>query len=164
MDSSIFLITAILIAITVVPFVLMGRNGKKKKKQFLSTLEALAKQHKSKISQCEFGGEFAIGLDETSNYIFFYQKNEDMERRQDIDLSEIMDCQLVKTKKTVRNGNGSGKQEELDKLELSFSCIAQNKPNKRIEFYNSDQSAPLSGELELMDKWSKIINARLSVN
>jgi len=50
----------------------------------------------------------------------------------------------------------------VDKLELSFYPVEKGKPEISIEFYNDEyDSLTLSGELQLAEKWEKLLNEQL---
>lgn len=54
------------------------------------------------------------------------------------------------------------KRSKTGKLELSFLPIANDKPEIKLEFFHIDVSVQLYGELQSIEKWSKIINDRLN--
>lgn len=77
-----------------------------------------------------------------------------------IDLSEIQKCKVVKTSRTVNYKNSS--TIVIEKLELYFYPNDKNKTQILLEFYNTNSDiSVLSGELQLIEKWSDTINNRL---
>ncbi|MDO9039135.1 MAG: hypothetical protein Q7U59_12400 [Lutibacter sp.] len=65
------IVGAIFIAIFMLPFIFMLSGRKKKEKQLRQSILAIANNHNCKISQQEISDEFAIGLDESLNQLFF---------------------------------------------------------------------------------------------
>ncbi len=54
-----------------------------------------------------------------------------------------------------------GNQKMIDRLELCFISKAKDKPEIKLEFFNADVHPQLYGELQTVEKWSKLINGRL---
>jgi len=159
MDLGIIPIMVIILAICILPFIFMSRSRKKREKKFLQSLSKIAEKHNCNITQHEFCGDFIIGLDEIANAVFFFKQVNNKETAKYINLTKIQSCTMINTSKTIKTKNSSYK--EIDKLEFNFLPTAKYKPNILLEFYNYDESLPLSGQLELMEKWLKIINDKL---
>lgn len=68
------IVGAIFIAVFMLPFIFMLNGRKKKEKHLLQSILTIAGNHNCKISQKEITEEFAIGLDETLNQLFFLKK------------------------------------------------------------------------------------------
>lgn len=156
MDLGSAIIGAVAIIICALPFVMMSRSKKKREKIFLQSLSEIATKNNCQITQHEIFGSFAIGLDESKSFVFFYKKMPGKEEEQSIDLGEIQNCKVINTSRTINNKEGN--QKVIDKLELSFSPAAKNKPGIKLEFFRSDVSVHLDGELQSIEKWSKLIN------
>ena len=152
------IIGVVLAAVFVVPFMFAGRNSKKRKKQMLLALRTLAIQHNGNISIHEFCSDFVIGMDEAKNYVFFYKKSEGKENTNFIDLAEIKSCRVH----ILRREGVKGADKVIDKLDLSFTPHDKTKKVIDLEFYNTDVSSVLSGELQAVEKWSKLIDDRLT--
>ena len=159
MDTETIILTAIIIAICSLPFIIMSVSSKKRKTQLLQSLSKIAQQNNCKITKRDLCGNLALGLDENSNALFFFKKGDEKETALYIDLNDIKNCKIIDTRKAQKNKANSFK--EIEKLELGFSPIEQNKRDIVLEFYNYNESISLNGELELMKKWLKIINDKL---
>lgn len=159
MDLGTFIVGVIALAICVLPFVLMIGGRKKKEKKLLLLVSTMAREHNCKISQYEFCDEFVIGLDETANCLFFFRKSNDKETGQHINLAEIKTCKVISTGHTISNKEGSYKA--IEKLELQFSFIDKNKTDLFLPFFKEEEDIELSGEIQVIEKWDKIVNERL---
>lgn len=162
MDSATFIIGAISIAIFILPFAVTRMNRKKQEKQLLQSLSNLAKQHNCKITQHEFCSDFVIGLDENANSLFFFKRhrqNGNKETAHHINLSEFQNCNIINKNRVVKSNGSDSKV--IDRLELSFTPVAKNQPAFLLELYNSEESFQLVGELQLIEKWSKLINEKI---
>jgi len=162
MDLGTFIIAAVLVAVCVVPFMIMGRNKKKRDKQLVQLLFDTASKENCKITQSEFLNDIAIGLDEIANKLFFFKKIDTIEIGQHVSLSEIKNCGLLNSNRP--SNNKKDKDVIIEKIGLSFTPIDKNKASIVFEFFNSEETMLLSGELQLAQKWAKIVNEKLKVS
>lgn len=153
------IVGAIFIAIFMLPFIFMLSGRKKKEKQLKQSILAIANNHNCKISQQEISDEFAIGLDETLNQLFFFKKTTGKEIAQHINLAEIKSCKVIKTEHSTGNKQDSVKL--IDKLDLHFSFLDRKNPDISLAFYDSEENFGMDGEIQIIEKWSKIVNDRL---
>lgn len=159
MDSGTIIIGAIVIAICILPFILIGNSIKKRKKKLLYSLFGLAAQKNSKITQYDLGLDLAIGLDENAGSLFFFRRIKDKEIVEHIDVKAIQNCKVLNTGRTIRNSKEN--YQVTEKLELCITPKAKNRPDIFLEFYNSDENSQLDGELQLIEKWARIINDKV---
>lgn len=159
MNSGTAITGAILIAIFMLPFILMLNGRKKKQKQLVKSILAIANNHKCKLSQQEISEEFAIGLDETENQLFFVKRTTDKEIAKHLNLAEIKSCKVIKTGTTV--GNKDDNYKTLDKLDLHFSFFDKKNADISLPFYDSEENFGLDGEIQMIEKWANIVNNRL---
>ncbi|MBZ9651820.1 hypothetical protein [Psychroflexus montanilacus] len=153
------IIGAIIITICILPIVMLRRSRKKRESVLLQSLSEIATQNNCQINQYEILGSLAIGIDKTQNFVFFYRQIENNETKEFVNLDEIQSCNVINTGKSLNNKNEN--QKEIDRLELSFIPTSINKSEIKMEFFNSDINVQLYGELQLIEKWSIIINDRL---
>lgn len=159
MDLGTTIIGATILALCFLPFVFMSTSRKKKEKQLLQAISDMAKKQQCNIDQHEFCRDLVIGLDEKTNTVFFHQKANNTETAFAIPLAEIQNCKAVITKENSNSKNIA--EEAIHKLELLLTPKNKKKELIRLEFYNSEESAQPSGELQLLHKWAKIINGRI---
>jgi len=144
-------ILVVLIAVIILPFLWVSRNKKKKKKQILEALKAMASGHQSQIDEHEIFTESAIGLDAANNKLFFYRKKEEEEDKQIIDLDLFNRCAF---QKRMRNGVVAHILVELHPREKKRDEIY-------LDFFNVDIDGQLSGQLEVARKWTEKITRQL---
>lgn len=160
MDLGTIIITLVFIAIVTVPFVLTGYSKKRMKNSLFRRLTEMAKNEDCMITQHEFCGDFVIGLDGMANRLFFFKKVENREIANSLNLREYKSCKVFNSNRTV--GEKKEKLYVVDKLELSFYPVEKGKPEISIEIYNDEyDSLTLTGELQLIEKWEKLLNERL---
>lgn len=159
MDLESAIYGAIVIAIIIILLLILSQSSKKRKKEKLQSLINLANKHNCKISQHEICGNYVIGIDEIKNTIFFYKQINNKVVEQFIDLAAIKKCKVINISRTISNKDSN--INIVDKLELSFIPIVKNKTEIILEFFNTDYSPQLCGELQSIEKWAKTINDRL---
>jgi hypothetical protein len=153
------IVGAVSIAIVTLPVVLLGRNKRKKSNYLKSILSQLAAEHDCRIDQPEIAGNLAIALDETRNFVFFCNQVKDHVDKQYVDLGKIQSCKVINTSRMLKSKDGN--QKVIDRLELCFIPKAKDKPEIKLEFFNAEINPQLYGELQTVEKWSKLINAQL---
>ncbi len=155
------IIGAIMLVLFIVPFVFLSGSTKSKEKKLLQSLSAIAGKHNCKVTQHQVSREQIIGLDESANFVFFYKKVNGKEIVQHINLSEIQHCSVINLNRTFKNKKSS--QQVIDKLGLNFIPVDKSKPETLLEFYTSENNQQLNGELDLIEKWAKIVNNKLKL-
>jgi hypothetical protein len=159
MDLGSILTGVIAIGLCILPFILFAMNKNKSKAILLDSLSKVADEQKYKISKHELGSEFALGLDENSNHLFFYKKIKDKETKSIVNLNNISDVSVIKTNKTL--GSNGSSQQVIDSLALQFSSSDLKNPKTQIEFYNMKDSMQISGELDIMNRWHEMLMSRI---
>ncbi len=159
MDLGSTIIGAIAIIICAFPFIMMSRSRKKREKKFLQSLLKITSQNDCQINRHEISDNFAIGMDEPKNFVFFYRQIKGQEVAHSIDLGEIQSCKVINTNRTIKRKEGD--QKVIDRLELCFIPKVRDKPEVKLEFFNAELSPQLFGELQSVEKWSKLINDQL---
>lgn len=159
MDSGSIIIGAIFVALCIVPFILIQIGRNKRKNQKLKLLHNAAKEHNCVITQYEFEGDFLIGIDEINNYVFFSKYIEDTSETHYVDLATVQKCEVIYLHRTYTARDGE--HQRIAKLELAF---IPNPDGKRVifEFYNEETSMQIYGELQAIQKWSKLLNDRIT--
>jgi hypothetical protein len=156
MDLTTALIGGILIALCVLPMVYFHRAQQKEKRDFIKEFQQIAAQHGLTISQWDVWGHFlAIGLDTSTNQLFFYGKRNERMIKTLIRLAEVEQCSCV-NKKITFNGD-----QVIDRLELAFVHRHSSIPAQTLMFYHRETSLSLNDELQLTEKWKTIINGQL---
>ena len=160
MKLSTILIVATIIAISVILYVLVSVQSKNKAKKKLQVLNDFASKHNCSITKNEIYNNISIGMDEKTNFLFFIKSNNDIiDVLKHVNLSEIRNCIVVNTGRTVKFNNSY--TTVIEKLDLCFYPVNKNKEQLQLEFYNVElDGSILNDELQLIEKWSDIINTK----
>lgn len=156
MDLGTSIIGAILVAICVLPFLLLGRSRRKREKRMMQSLMKIAEKENCIISEQDSCREFIIGIDRTNHFLFFNKFSNGKETSRFANLEEIQSCKLVNKSRAIDKKESNVLV--IDKLELSFRPLDKNSEEFSWEFYSSDENSHLDDELQLLEKWVKIIN------
>ena len=159
MDTSSLIMGLVLVSICIVPLYLFNLNRKNKKKRLLQALSNIAAQHNCTISQYDVCGENIIGMDEAKKYVFCFKKQNDEIQEHFVNLAEIKNCKTTHTTRNVKHNDEV--QKVTEKVELSFIPINGSEPNINWEFFNEEVKSHMTGELQLVEKWTKLISAQL---
>ena len=155
MDINIIIISAIIIAICVLPVIAFSRKQKKKKQHFANILSKIAETKERKIKSYEISAPIAIGLTENDEYFVYYHKHENGNEEQAcILLSDIKQCNMVTSSRASGSGN-------IGKLSLTFESYDKSKPDITLDFFDAAESFLLRGELEFVEKWKPLIDAAI---
>jgi len=150
------LIGVFIVAVCVLPIVSVVKKMKKQERKTLQLLAKIADRHQCIVHKHEICGDYIIGIDEYKKVVFFLKLLNDKTIEKHISLKEIRSCRVKNTTRSV-----SLKKENsivTDKLELIFIPISGNLSEISLEFYNSDNSSQLRGELQSIQRWSDVIN------
>jgi len=156
------IITGIILLLAfVVPIVFLNKKSSKKGKQFFSELINFALKNNCKLSEHELFNNMALGIDKETHQLYFIKNSANNKIKHKIDLLEIQKCRIVNTSRNIKYKGENHKV--IDRLELGFISRDKSKPEIFLEFYNADiDSAALNGELQLIEKWFKIIDEQLA--
>ncbi|RAV29174.1 hypothetical protein DN748_09650 [Sinomicrobium soli] len=150
------LIGIICVLICAVPFIWTSNIRRKKEKGLLLALQNSAKQQHCEITQHEVCGNYAIGMDEKNNHVFFQLKTgEDIETKC-IDLSVMEQCEVENISKYLQKN-----KLVIEGLNLHFTATDVKQTAVVLEFYNHEVSYPLIGELQSIEKWNTLINKQI---
>jgi CTP:phosphocholine cytidylyltransferase-like protein len=149
MDLSTVIIGFFMVALCALPFLLSGSNRKKNEQKIKNAIFELAKLNNTIILQSDFWFKTAIGINTNSNELFFYRKISDSETSLLLHLNDYQKSRIVKL-------NDSNNHIEI--LQLVLVPSTSNKLEIILEFYNAELNPQINTEVQLIEKWSKLIN------
>lgn len=153
MDKETLIIAAILLAISVLPFVLVARNRKRREKQLLFELKTMAQCYEGKIDQHEICGNMILGLDLDKKYVFYLKKGKESDKVKFVPLENFWKCELTKLT--------NSESHSISIMELKFSPKSNKENEVNIELYNEKESFQLGEELMFAQSWSKLLNEQI---
>jgi hypothetical protein len=131
----------------------------RKENNILHFLNKFTQVYNCHLTQYEFCGDFIIGIDDNKCYIFFYKHGIKDSLIQFAHLSEFQYCKAVNINRIIKTQHENVTQTE--KVEILFSPVNKRKSETIFKLFDADVNNQLSGELQLVDKWCKLINERI---
>ena len=160
MDAGTIITTVIIISVIVLPITLSGRENRKKKKRLTKNLFLIMEQQNLKLTNYEICGSFIIGMDESSNILAFYKKEETKEISKLVKFSEVSECKITVVSRDISTKNNH--YNAIDRIELSLYPLDKGNPPVLLEIYDSEyDSLTLTGELQAAEKWKQIIDSKI---
>ncbi len=149
----------VFLALFALPFVLDRRNRAGKKKRALLSLQQLALQHQCRIDQHELCGTVALGLDKGKNAIFYIREEKDGQSSKFAHLADIRSCNLVNALRSTKQGGAA--IASTDRVQLNLLPKDASKAELYLEIFDAGSGLQLNGELQVAERWSKLIQDRL---
>ncbi|KVV13142.1 hypothetical protein [Flavobacterium sp. TAB 87] len=155
MDLNSAIIGIVLIIISVLPFIILRNNRKKRTKETIQQLTQLANDQQSTIHDYEIGTNFIIGIDNEKKSVFFIQKIGKKENSKVINLNDFHTFTLIKNERTI--GDKKNNYTVIERLALTFAPASASTLDHELEFYDSNKTVQPSGELQSIEKWAQLI-------
>jgi len=142
-----------MLAICILPFVLMNQKKQKKIKHLKQTFINFAQETNHQLGELEICGETVIGFDAETKNVIFVKEHEANTVKLNIEIDNISNVSIVKTH---LNDSSS-----FDKIGLNFNLKGNNSKLEQFVFFDSNDKRQLDGELQLAEKWYKMILDKL---
>lgn len=155
MDLATLLIGIGALAVMIVPIFLIQFSNKRKKTKKLNSLKDKAKSLGVAINRQESWNEQFIGIDTMNCKLVVFNNIEDISSSKYFDLKDFKSCSL-----NIERRGGKSKKEEgsiIERINLILQSTSLNNPDSKINFYDSAINMSIHNELELAEKWEKII-------
>ncbi len=155
MDLGTAIIGAFFISLVFLPIVLMVLNGKKKEKKMLQLLHSAAHQQNGHVSKHELFGDFAIGIDDSMNLVFYVKQSGNTVLVESVNLAEIQSCKVLNSSKFY------GEYKTVEQLDLCLTGNAKNRIEIKLPFFAAGSNNQIREELKSIENWSRTINDQL---
>ncbi|MDD4198683.1 MAG: hypothetical protein PHZ12_04685 [Paludibacter sp.] len=132
---------------------------KKREKNMLAALHALAEKLNSKINKKEIIGDVMLGLDEKKRIAYYHKHQKENSRSESVLLNEMSECKLLSQVKQIKSTNQNFNPYE--RLGLEFVSKSKNEPNVVWVFYNIDDSSYLNIDVKQLEKWEQLLNVEI---
>lgn len=154
-------ITGILLVVAcTMPVVIGNRNRAKRIKRFYDLLKDYALKFDAQIDTHDVWNGTVIGVDKIKFKLFYIQTNETSQLEIQTDLKLIRKCRVDKKSRTVKNGSDT--ITVIERLDLCLTFADSTKTDLLLPFYNNNRdNLSIDRELELVNKWSALINTLL---
>ena len=162
MNTGTLVITAVLVIICVLPFVLMALGRRKKKKQLLQLVYQIPEAQNSSLTHVEYCGDILVCMDAQERYVFFAKNSKNKKQSwKCVDLHTVVRCEPFKQSRSVKGDGGS--YTVIDRLELRFFSSKNANDFVRLTFYNANKNLQPTSELEVINRWAEMINSAVEL-
>ncbi|TYB79834.1 hypothetical protein [Bizionia myxarmorum] len=159
MESNSIIIGLIILAVIALPIIAIQMSQSFKKKKAKNEFIVEAKTNNVHISDVDFWGTYyAIAMDSSENKLVYSKKTEDETVWITADLSQVTECYIHKTDRTVKNLTTN--KTETDRIDLVLRTKGQK--DYVLEFYNIDVNFEMTEEKTLLAKWQERIKSQLA--
>lgn len=155
METSVIITTVIFLAIFIIPFYIISRKRSKKTELLEKKFKILGESQKLHISEQDIWGNRGFGIDRGSKCVLYARGKEFAEKMEIIDLQKIRRSEINKISRSVDNMN------IIDRIDLRIIYKDATLPHLLLEFYNVLENRQIDEEIQLAEKWVKIINKNL---
>jgi len=155
MDLATLLIGIGAVAIMVMPIFLIQFFNKRKEKNKLNGLKNKAQTLGVDITRQESWNEQFIGLDTVNCKLVIFNNIEDISSSKIHDLTSFKNCSL-----NIERRGGKSKKEHssvIERINLILQPTNLNTPECKINFYDSAINMSIHNEMEVAEKWEKLI-------
>ena len=159
MDLGTLITACILLAVCTLPFVLMNRKKQKRVKELFTNFSEMIQSKGLQLGQYDVCGDIVIGMDANSSRLFYYKKHKETASNMEIEINSIANCNVSKIYSD--GSNVSNDNTSIDKITLLFALKSSSVKEKSIVLFDDDDNLQLDGELQLAEKWSKLIQTSI---
>lgn len=156
MNTSMILVSTLLVLCTVIPFVILNKSGKGDLKIMSNEIKKLMVQSQLKFDLKESWGNSFIGLDSNNRRLIFSKVFDGVVALENIDLEEVSNAKIIKKTQVVKSNNR--KETVLEKLDLEIGFIDHEKEVKMLNFYDINSIYMEDYELVRAEKWNTAVN------
>lgn len=158
MNTSLILISTLLVLSVFLPFLLFIYNSAKNTKSIKYQANELIKNKDITYNAKETWRKNFIAISNASNIITSIQFGADTSQIIiDINLNDVKACNIIKN-----YSQGTNKSPSLHNLGLEFIYKASGKPHTPIPFFDIDEDLTEDFELQRIEKWHELIKNALN--
>ncbi len=155
MNSSTIIISAIFLAVFMLPFALSRISRAKREGTVLAALRQLAAQHNLQINHYELCANSAIGLDDANQAVCLYRPD----AQQVVYIASLQTCKAEKQTRTMQHGADTVTVTE--RVTMRFVPKGANTPPTTFVLFNEKVDTQIGEELQLAETWAARINKLL---
>jgi hypothetical protein len=150
MDSGTIIISAVFLAICILPIFYFKISRQRNHQRLLNALQNIANPNNSKITEHGICRQMALGIDSNLKFVYYFNAAPmNINSHNWVDLNEV---KSFKIKKTLRPSSTM-----LDKLDLVFYFKDQKKPEIAFNFFESEQTFQIGSEMIFLEEWENRI-------
>lgn len=160
-DLSSIIIGIIALSFFFVPIIYFEYYKKRATKKFAAHFNQVAQKNSLELSQYEvWRDQYGIGIDTAAKTILYHKLKNGKENTVLLDLSELKRCRISKEDDRIKTPDGD--RRITTRVDLQIEFLSPEKTGVSVEFYKGENGDSVRDEVILAEKWSKMINSRLT--
>jgi hypothetical protein len=159
MDSSLTIVSLILVASVFMPFFLMNTAGKTEARKRSKLFKLAIAKYKLEISEKDSWGNSHIGIDTNKKSVLFMKMDDSVNMERYIDLNFAKDIKVISSVKTSKVGDR--KQSLLLRVDVEISFQGQ-RPVTNLNFYDHESIYAEDYEIKRAEKWKKTMERAIT--
>ena len=154
MEISFNIITLIIMAVIIIPFLTLMFAGKKDNTKFINYCHQITQSMNLSIQEYEIWGNTYMGIDTTAKKVIYIRKTSTEAHKTVLDLSAIYGCEILEDRIQILKKDK--KESLLKRLDLYIYQNGQSHPTI-LNFYDLEREFQEDLELARIQKWKKRI-------
>lgn len=157
---SIIIITVVL-SFFFVPIIYFEYFKKRATKKIIAYFDQVAKKNNLNLSQFDvWRDHYGIGIDAGAKKIMYLKQMNSQDNIVILDIPEIKKCRISKEDEQIQTPDGDRRITSRVALQIEFLTL--KKTGISLEFYKGKNGDTVRDEVSLAEKWSKVINSKLT--
>tara|TARA_R100001143_G_scaffold63387_1_gene70089 strand:- start:26451 stop:26948 length:498 start_codon:yes stop_codon:yes gene_type:complete len=160
-DIPSLIILTVVLSFFFVPIIYFECFKKRATKKITTYFNQVAQNNNLVLSQFEvWRDQYGIGIDTGAKKIMYLNQANGQNNTVILDLSEINKCRISKEDEQIKTPDGVRNITSWVALRIEF--LSLKKTGILLEFYKGKNGDSVRDEFKLAEKWSKIINSKLT--
>lgn len=160
METSFIIISAILVALISVPFLLINSLGKSDTRKLRSYFKKIALKHNLTPTAKEGWGNSFIGIDNSQKKMIFLKMQETEVQEEIVNIYLAKGCEVRETKDVIRTNHT--REAILTRVDLIIS-FGHGRESLVLNFYDRESGYQEDYEHARAERWKKIITEALAL-
>lgn len=161
METSFIIISAILVALISVPFLLINSIGKSGTRKLKSVYRQIAKKHNFNTTEQEGWGNSYIGIDPSQNKLLFLKLKGEEVSEEFVNLFLVKSCEIRESKDVIRTNHT--RETILLGIDLTLT-FGHGHESLVLNFYDRESGYQEDYEHSRAERWKKIITDAMALN
>jgi len=160
-DLPSIMILAVVLAFFIVPIIYFEYIKKWGTKKFTAHFNQVAQKNSLDLAQYDvWRDQYGIGIDTDAKKIMYLKQKNGQDNTVILNLSELKKCRISKEDDRIKTPNGD--RRITTRIDLQIEFLFPKNKDISIEFYKGENGDSVRDEVFLAEKWSKMINSRLT--
>lgn len=149
----------VILGLFIIPVVYFQRSQNKTMRELSKSFKRIAVSNGINVSKSDFWDNiYGIGLDDKNNKLLYLKHNNSNDVVAVLDVNDVDKCSIEKL--TEHHSSKLKHEAVVNHVDLVITHRNGNQSKDLLEFYDESVSPRLNTELELAEKWRKLISSK----